>query len=280
MKASAVQHEQASRGTMLRDPRWSTFVACLYSALATGCGYTFSIYSSALKKQFSLTQSSLDTINTVAFCSGLVAFIPGMLNDAKGPRVAVITGGMLQSSCFVLYWATARKLIPSLFGSPVAALSLYGAIAMLGSSCITSAVFATLTRNFPNQRGEVVGIAKAWVGLCGGVLAQLYTGFVGKPDDSAGTLNVVLVQALLMLAVTLLPSPAMTLQKQSVIDQLALNGIQKIIYMERISLICVFWVWLYRWAESEKSVRVQAEDRRVVTSQTFPFSFLRMFFLY
>lgn len=53
-------------------------------------------------------------------------------------------------------------------------------------------VFCSIVKNFPMERGAVVGIAKAWVGLCGGILTQLYIGFVGKPDDSKATLNFVL----------------------------------------------------------------------------------------
>jgi hypothetical protein len=193
----------------MTDGRWAAFVGCLYAAIATGCGYTFSIFSGALKKAFDLSQADLDTINAVSFCSGLVAFVPGMLNDRAGPKTALIVGGLAQTGSFIAYWGVATRRIQT--STPVAMMSILGATAMLGSSCITSAVFATLTRNFPKQRGEVVGIAKAWVGLCGGVLAQLYTGFVGKPDDSPGTLNVVLVQALLVFVVTVPLAPLVKL---------------------------------------------------------------------
>jgi Na+/melibiose symporter-like transporter len=191
------------------DGRWATFVGCLYAAIATGCGYTFSIFSGALKKAIDLSQADLDTINTASFCSGLVAFLPGMLNDRAGPKLSLIVGGMAQTGSYIAYWAVATRRIQT--SAPVAMMSVLGATAMLGSSCITSAVFATLTRNFPKQRGEVIGIAKAWVGLTGGVLAQLYTGFVGKPDNSPGTLNVVLVQAFLVFVVTVPIAPMVKL---------------------------------------------------------------------
>ena len=64
------------------------------------------------------------------------------------------------------------------------------------------------------QRGVVVGIAKAWVGLCGGILTQLYVGFVGKPDNSEQTLNFVALLAGAALLAALVPCIFVVIHKQ------------------------------------------------------------------
>jgi hypothetical protein len=45
--------------------RWTVTVLCLYAAGATGLIYLFSVYSDALKKEFGLSQSEVESINTV-----------------------------------------------------------------------------------------------------------------------------------------------------------------------------------------------------------------------
>jgi hypothetical protein len=193
------------------------FIACLFTAAITGCGYVFSVYSGALKKQFSLQQSQLDTISTAYFLSGLFSSIPGLIVDRKGPKFTLILGGCAMATSLTCYWAICRKIIP--VGSTdnvVVSLSLLGMVTFFGTACLTGASFATLSRNHPSSSGVAVGVAKGWVGLCGGMYTQLYTGFVKKPDDSPDTLNFILMSGFLALAVTLIVSPIMSVSTEAV----------------------------------------------------------------
>lgn len=159
--------------TTTRQP----FVACLIAASITGCSYTFSVYSGALKKQFDLQQSQLDTISTVYFCAGVLSWIPGIIVDKFGPRVTSAAGGIVQAVALVLYWAIARKAI-HVGGSDavVGWLCFLGVVTYVGSACITGVYCATMSRNHPDRSGTAVGCAKGWVGLCGGMFTQIFAG--------------------------------------------------------------------------------------------------------
>ena len=61
---------------------------CLYGAIVTGCFYGFSMPSRALKKQFGLSQSQLDNINTVPYAFGLLSPLFGKLSILLGPRLS------------------------------------------------------------------------------------------------------------------------------------------------------------------------------------------------
>ena len=165
---------------MLAATTKPAFVGSLFAAAITGVGYAFSVYSGALKKQFGLHQSQLDTISTTYFCAGVLSWVPGMILDKKGPRFTIVLGGSLMGTALTLYWAICRKIIHiHSTGTVIFFLCLFGVITFFGSACVTGASFATLSRNHPTCSGTAVGVAKGWVGLCGGMYTQIWTGFVG-----------------------------------------------------------------------------------------------------
>ena len=94
----------------------------------------------------------------------------------------------------------------------------------LANGAITGAVFCSIVKNFPMERGAVVGIAKAWVGLCGGILTQLYVGFVGKPDNSKGTLNFVLMMAGAAMFAAVVPSLFVVVHKLRAVEEPCMWG--------------------------------------------------------
>jgi nitrate/nitrite transporter NarK len=93
-----------------------------------------------------------------------------------------------------MLWAVSTKLIalPNT-GAVMAVLVSLSVTQYLGSGLITGAVFASVVRNFPDQRGPLTGLVKGWVGLCGGMLRQTFVGFVAVPSSDAFTLNYTLL---------------------------------------------------------------------------------------
>merc|ERR1719201_1134956 len=72
----------------------------------------------------------------------------------------------------------------------------------VGLSMATGAIFSTAVRNYPGQKGLVVGLVKAYVGIGAGVFTQLYVGFIGKPSSSIETgINFILYLALVSIGV-------------------------------------------------------------------------------
>jgi len=192
----------------------STFctLACLMiSSATTGASYTFSIYSSALKSKFSLSEPQLETISVACFCMGFFSFIPGLVGDKLGPRKAITLGGITQSSAFFLFWLLSTEKIPMPKDNDVRAviLSAVSIIQYLGSSLTTGQVYCTIVRNFSEQRGLVTGLIKGWVGLCGGMITQIFVGF-SAPDldnsESSSWLNFTLFASMSVVAATVIPS--------------------------------------------------------------------------
>ncbi|GMH57066.1 hypothetical protein TL16_g02281 [Triparma laevis f. inornata] len=121
-------------------------------------------------------------------------------------------GGCLQFTAFTTFWAISTKII-DLGGmntwTVLILLSLCSIVQFLGSSSVTGQVFATAVRNFPAQKGRVVGLIKGWVGLCGGMYTQIFIGFVPVDlDDQQDPLWLYfcLVAAICCISATFVPS--------------------------------------------------------------------------
>ena len=80
----------------------------------------------------------------------------------------------------------------------------------LGSGCVVAAVFSTTVRTFPKHRGLVTGLIKGWVGLCGGMITQIFVGVVWGLDlddqDDEAWLSFTLVAGVIVVFATLLSS--------------------------------------------------------------------------
>ena len=156
---------------------------CLYGAIVTGCFYGFSMYSRALKKQFGLSQSQLDNINTVPYAFGLLSPLFGKLSILLGPRLSILLGGLWcaawQLVLFLL--ATKRLVLPSV--APSLSLVVASIFVYNGVQLVSAAVFSTPVVHFPRQRGQAASLVKSFVGLGATVVAQLYVLGFGVPDD-------------------------------------------------------------------------------------------------
>ena len=153
----------------------------LYGAIVTGCFYGFSMYSRALKKQFGLSQSQLDNINTVPYAFGLLSPLFGKLSILLGPRLSILLGGLWcaawQLVLFLL--ATKRLVLPSV--APSLSLVVASIFVYNGVQLVSAAVFSTPVVHFPRQRGQAASLVKSFVGLGATVVAQLYVLGFGVP---------------------------------------------------------------------------------------------------
>ncbi len=201
--------------------RMIALVACFFVVALTSGNYAFSVYSGALKHSLKLTQDQTDSIATYPYIAGLFTWLPGMLNDRVGSRATTMLGAGSMGVMLALYWAVATRQVS---WDPVISLVAIGFGSTLANGAITGAVFCSIVKNFPMERGAVVGIAKAWVGLCGGILTQLYVGFIGKPDNSKGTLNFVLMMAGAAMFAALVPSAFVVVHRQRAVEEAHMWG--------------------------------------------------------
>ena len=156
-----------------RINKYVTFAASLLVAFSGGLGYLFGVWSPALKDAYGLNQGQIEMIAAAGNIGGYSSFISGLMYDALehhhhvGPRLSLVIGSSTSFIGFIGLWAAITKR----FTAKIWQLAVLTAIAGNGGTFFDTTCLATNLRNFPAQRGPVVGIIKAGVGLS----ASLYT---------------------------------------------------------------------------------------------------------
>jgi MFS family permease len=195
-----------------RNSSVSILVCAFLAALATGGPtYAFGIYGSTLKATLHLSQSELDTISSANFCAGLFSALPGLCVDRWGPKIAMATGGILQSAALVSYWVAARMFaeMEVSHGILIACLSTLGIVLFLANSLVIGSVFKAIVVSCGSgSKGMAVGAAKGYVGLGAGVYSCLFDSLRQRDESDLDFLLMASVFAALSItlpAVVLLP---------------------------------------------------------------------------
>jgi MFS family permease len=158
--------------------KYVTFSASIAVGFSAGLSYLFGVWSPALKEAYNLSQKDLQTIAAVGNLGGYSSFISGLVYDSLehrhhvGPRLSLIMGCLTTSIGFFGLWAAITKR----FIATTWQLAALAALAGNGGTWFDTCCLATNLRNFPAQRGPIVGIIKAGVGLSSSIYSAAYIG--------------------------------------------------------------------------------------------------------
>ena len=171
-----------------------------------GTIYSFGFYGNALKQQFHLTQANLDTVSSVFFAAGLLAWIPGMVADRFGVQIGMIVGGIWTTCNIGLYWSLLRQFI--VIDNPwflVACLASMRFLISLSVAMIEAGTYKSVIQySKPIQRGVSVGLAKGYPGLGTGVFSLMF-----QTLHSNTNLNFPLMMATFIVIVITIPTSTM-----------------------------------------------------------------------
>lgn len=148
-----------------------------------------------LKSKYGLDQSNLELIGALSNIGGNVGVHTGLLYDRYGPKVTLLGTLFIGFAGFLGMWGALADLWVLPVGG-IAAMALLQGQAQLWADV---SVVPTMGKNFPNNRGLVLGITKSFVGLAGALVTSIYTG-IFKPSVVPFMLFLTLYWVILSLA--------------------------------------------------------------------------------
>jgi len=158
--------------------RWTPLVAGMYLEICGGSVYITSLYLTTVKDLWFPLQDNADQMmQQLVFASNLGCWVPfaGIFYDSRfgGPRNTVLCGALFTLVGYCGMWLCAAN--PQ-YGS-FALLWIFWFLWGHGAGYFDCAVVATSASNFPGARGKVMGVVKAFYGLSGSLLTQVYRAF-------------------------------------------------------------------------------------------------------
>lgn len=183
--------------------KWLTFTASAPIQLSSGLTYCFPLWSESLKKTFGYSQTQLEIIGSAANIGGYGGILAGVMYDSLarhhriGPRAVLLMGALVNSCGYLALWAAMQGVYKVQFWQ----VALLAALACSGGTWSDVSCVATNMRNFPNERGTVVGLMKAYVGLSASIYTTMYYAFFA-PNSVAFLPFLAIAPAAIMLLAT------------------------------------------------------------------------------
>lgn len=150
-----------------------------------GTSYIFGLYSNDIKSILSYDQT---TLNLISFFKDLGAYISvhaGLIMELAPPWVVLSLGAFLNFVGYFMIWLSVTHRIPR---PPVWQMCMFICIGANSLGFANTGALVTCVKNFPENRGVVIGILKGYIGLGGAVMTQLYHALYGNDTNAVGVI--------------------------------------------------------------------------------------------
>lgn len=159
--------------------KWFTFMVGVYIEVIAGFCYTFSIFSNEVKLVFDLSQTQLQGLGTLlSNGSPIFGWVECTVYDRLrhthklGPQVTAWFGLLAQAFGYLMLWAGVAGYVKMQYWH----MLLLAIVASSSTATQDATAIGTSLRNFPNERGHVAGIQKAFLGLSASAATSVYAG--------------------------------------------------------------------------------------------------------
>ncbi|XP_074274132.1 protein NUCLEAR FUSION DEFECTIVE 4-like [Silene latifolia] len=153
-----------------------------------GTSYIFGIYSNDIKATLGYDQTTLNLISFFKDFGAYVSVHVGLLGEVSPPWVVLCLGGVVNFVGYFFIWLSVTHKIAR---PPVWLMCLYITIGANSMGFANTGGLVPCVKNFPENRGVVIGLLKGYIGLGGAVMAQLYHALYGSDNQVEGIILII-----------------------------------------------------------------------------------------